>query len=52
MVDSVTVSTNFFIRWYANKPLFIGSLAGLAAVVAVVVILLAKKKRKVERTVP
>lgn len=52
MVDSVTISTNFFIRWYANKPLFIGSLAALAAVVAGVVILLAKKKNKVERTVP
>lgn len=30
--NEITVSTNFFIRWFANKPLFFGSIGGTAAV--------------------
>lgn len=33
-IDNVTVSTNIFIMYFANKPLFFGSLAVVAAAVA------------------
>lgn len=44
--SEITVSTNFFVRWYANTPLFWGSMAGIAAVAAVGIIALVVKKRK------
>lgn len=43
--DRVTVSSNFFVRWYANKALFWGSVGG-AVVIAVAVILFVTKRRK------
>lgn len=46
----VTVSTNFFIRWYANKPVFWGCVGGavVAAGLIVFLIIFARKRKKNE----
>lgn len=45
----VTVSTNFFVRWYANKPLFYGSIAGMICIAGGITYLtLAKRRKKAE----
>lgn len=43
--DTITVSTNFFVRWYANTILFWGSIGGIAAVTAGIWIFAAAKRR-------
>lgn len=42
----ITVSTNPFIRWYANRPLFWGTIGAAAAVVLGALLIVFLKKRK------
>ncbi len=45
----VTVSTNLFVRWFANKPLFFGGIGGGLAVLGGLGALLGLKKKKKEK---
>lgn len=47
---SVTVSTNFFVRFYANKVIFWGSIVGIVAVAALISLFVVKKRKKNEET--
>lgn len=49
---AVTVSTNFFVRWWANQPLFWGSIGGvvvLAGALWFLIVFLRKKKKGDEK---
>ena len=45
-VDRLTVSTNILVLWYANTPLFWGTIGGLVLLAGVVILLIFLKKRK------
>ncbi len=44
--DTITVSTNIFVRWFANTWLFIGSLIALAAVTGGIIAFVKRRKGK------
>jgi Bacterial Ig-like domain (group 1). len=46
--DFVTVSTNMFVRWQANKPLFWGSIGGAVAVTGIIIILIVLLKKRIK----
>ena len=45
-ITGLTISTNPFVRFYANKPLFWGSVAGTVVVAGLFIFLLVWKRRK------
>lgn len=47
--DTVTVSTNVFVRWFANKPLFFGSIGGAVAVICAISVFFTLRLRKKEK---
>lgn len=44
--NEITVSRNFFVRWYANPVLFWGSIGGVIVLAGIVCFLIAAKKKK------
>lgn len=49
-VKTVTVTTNAFVRWYADKQLFYGTIAGVAMLIGTVTVGVGLKKRKKSTT--
>lgn len=48
LVEHVLVSTNWVVRWYNNKPVFFGSIAGVLGVAGLIIFFVVKKKKKDE----
>lgn len=48
VVDRLTVSDNFLVLWYANKPLFWGSIGGVAILGGSMIWALVGRKKKSE----
>lgn len=48
LFERVTVSQNKLVIFYANKPLFYGSIAGVLGVILLLIFILIKRKKKVE----
>ena len=46
LVENFLVSTNLFVRWFNNTPLFIGSIAGVVILCGAIVLLVMFKRRK------
>ena len=47
-VERFLVSTNLFVRWYNNTPLFVGSLVGVGALgIGAAAFVIFRKKKKV-----
>lgn len=52
IIEDILVSTNLFVRWYNNVPLFVGTIAGACAVIiGLVAFLLFGKRRKKEEKI-
>lgn len=47
-VDNFLVTSNVFVRWFNNTPLFIGSIAGIVVIIGAVIVLVVLKRRKKE----
>lgn len=52
VISGVLVTTNAFIRWYNNKPLFVGTIAGVAVVsggCAGVIVVIGRRRSKIKK---
>ena len=45
-IDDLTVSAKWYVRWFANKPLFYGSIGGTLALAGIIIFFVVWKKRK------
>ena len=48
-VENFLVSTNLFVRWFNNTPLFIGSIAGVVVLFGAIILLVMAKRKKTRK---